>query len=86
MGTDGALEFPQLAIWKYGGERGWNFPIERREISCDGADAYTRQTAHFCAVIRGEAAPIVTAEDGARTLAAVNAVFEAADTGCRVTL
>jgi len=37
-------------------------------------------------VIRGEASPIVTAEDGALTLAAVNAVFEAADTGRRVTL
>jgi hypothetical protein len=37
-------------------------------------------------VIRGDEAPIITAEDGARTLASVTAVFEAAETGRRVVL
>jgi predicted dehydrogenase len=86
VGTVGALEFPRLAIWRHTGGSGWNFPLERREIACPGADAYARQVAHFCAVIRGEEAPLITAEDGARTLAAVTAVFEAAATGHRVTL
>jgi len=85
-GTAGALEFPRLAIWRHTGGMGWNFPLERREIDCPGADAFAQQCAHFCAVIRGEVPPIVSAEDGARTLAAVTAVFEAAETGHRVTL
>ncbi|HSF95927.1 MAG TPA: Gfo/Idh/MocA family oxidoreductase [Thermohalobaculum sp.] len=85
-GTAGALEFPDLAVWKQTGGEGWNWPIERHAVSYAGADAFARQTAHFCAVIRGEEAPIVTAADGARTLASVNAVFEAAETGCRVLL
>jgi len=85
-GTTGALEFPDLAVWKHNGGEGWRFPIERHAVPHVGADAFARQCAHFCAVIRGEEAPIITAEDGARTLAAVTAVFEAAETGRRVTL
>jgi predicted dehydrogenase len=85
-GTAGALEFPDLAVWKHIGGDGWNHPMERHAVPCEGADAYARQTAHFCAVIRGGEAPIITAEDGARTLAAVAAVFEAAETGRRVDL
>ena len=85
-GTAGALEFPDLAVWKHTGGEGWNHPMERHGVPYAGADAYARQTAHFCAVIRGDEAPIITAEDGARTLASVTAVFEAAETGRRVVL
>ncbi len=86
MGTEGALEFPDLAIWRQSEGTGWNNPIGRTEIAVEAADAYDRQCAHFCAVIRGQASPIITAEDGARSLRAVTAVFEAAETGRRVTL
>ena len=84
--TTGALEFPDLALWRHKGGQGWNHPIERHPITFDRTDAYARQCAHFCAVIRGEEAPIVDAEDGARTLAATTAVFAAAETGRRVDL
>lgn len=85
-GTAGALEFPDLALWRQPGEIGWHHPIERLAIPCSGADAYARQCAHFCAVIRGREAPAITARDGARTLRAVTAVFEAAGAGQRVVL
>jgi len=85
-GTKGALEFPDLAVWKHTGGEGWNHPMERHGVPYAGADAYARQCAHFCAVIRGDEAPIITAQDAARTLASVAAVFEAAETGRRVVL
>ena len=36
----------------------------------------SRQLAHFCAVLRGEATPLVTATDATRTLAATFAVSD----------
>ena len=86
MGTTGALEFPNLAIWRQADGVGWHHPIERETIAVDLGDAYERQCAHFCAVIRGEVEPIITAQDGARSLRAVTAVFEAAESGQRVRL
>jgi len=44
-------------------------------------DAYAEQLSHFCAVVRGEAEPIVSGEDAARSLAATVAILEAAATG-----
>ena len=85
-GTAGALEFPDLALWRQTEGVGWNHPIARHPVPVKGTDAYARQCAHFCAVIRGNEAPIISAEDGARTLRAVTAVFEAAETGRRVVL
>lgn len=85
-GTEGALEFPRLTIWRHDAGRGWNHPIACHPIPVETADAYARQCAHFCAVVRGDETPIVTAEDGARTLAAVLAVFEAAEAGRRIVL
>lgn len=87
-GTEGALEFPSLAILRHasGDGQGWHHGLERREIPYEGADAYARQCAHFCAVIRGDEKPLITAQDAALTLAATVAVFEAAESGRRVVL
>lgn len=86
-GTGGALEFPGLAIWKQVGEHSsWHDGIESRPVESATAEAFVRQCAHFCAVIRGDEPPLVTAQDGARTLAVTLAVFEAAQIGRRVVL
>ena len=85
-GTKGALEFPDLAIWRHDGGDGWHHPMKRQTVSVETADAYARQCAHFCDVIRGTVDPLVSAQDAARTLRAVMAVFEAAETGQRITL
>ena len=85
-GTTGALEFPDLAIWRNVGGRGWNHAMERQPVPFGQAEAYALQCAHFCDVVRGMAAPLVDAADGTRTLAATVAVFRAAETGERVDL
>ena len=50
------------------------------------ADPLERQLDHFCAVVRGETAPLVTAFDGARNVRVVEAIAEAARSGRTVAL
>ena len=52
----------------------------------DGAVFDYVQLAHFCAVIRGEAAPRVTARDGLANLRVTEAIAEAARSGTTITL
>ena len=44
-------------------------------------DPLAAQLEHFCAVVRGEAVPVVSAWDGAQDLLVVVAIAEAARTG-----
>ena len=85
-GTEGALAVPKLELWRYGEEQGWGASLSRERLSVDAADPLVRQIRHFCAVVRGEAAPTITGSDAVRTLLAVQAVFEAARTGRTVEL
>lgn len=86
-GTKGTLEFPGLALWHPAGKaQDWTDPLERRAVPYEGADAYERQCAHFCAVIRGDEAPRINAEDATAALQATLAVLDSADTGQRIAL
>ena len=77
-GTDGALAFPQMELWKYPDRdrRGWQYPIQNTVVAVRRADSLTVQLAHFCDVVRGTLPPLVDARDGARSLAAALAVLE----------
>ena len=77
-GTDGSLAVPTMRMWTYGAERGWNAPLQLTQLAQDEADPLARQLAHFCAVIRREAEPACSGEDGAKTLAATLAIHESA--------
>ena len=86
FGTDGALEFPALVVWRYRGAKSWTSPLAADSMSVPGGDAFALQLAHFAAVIRDGATPLVTGREGQRTLAATLALFEAARTGRSVAL
>ncbi|WP_038208002.1 Gfo/Idh/MocA family protein [Xenophilus azovorans] len=78
-GTEGSLSLPDLTLWRYAGERSWHAEMTREQTVVHAADPYTRQLAHFLALIEGDAAePVCSAEDGLRTLAATRAVLAAA--------
>ena len=85
-GTHGSLSLPDLALWHYRGERSWHAEMTLEQTVVHAADPYTRQLAHFGAVIEGREAPLCDALDGLRTLAATLAVRDAADTGQAVDL
>ena len=85
-GTDGALAFPQMELWKYAdhNQRGWQHAIEKSVVPASRADSLTLQLAHFCDVVQGTTPPLVDARDGARSLAAALAVLKSIATNTPV--
>ena len=85
-GTHGSLQVPTLSLYEFEGERSWFAPMRRQSLPVDTVDPLVRQLAHFCAVIRGQAEPLVSADEGLATLRAAMAVAEAARTGQLISL
>ncbi|MBV9653553.1 MAG: Gfo/Idh/MocA family oxidoreductase [Acetobacteraceae bacterium] len=85
-GTEGSLTLPSLTLWRYPGARGWGQPILAESMAVAPGNPYAEQLRHFAAVIRREEAPLTSADDGSRTLAATLAVKRAAGSGEIVTL
>jgi predicted dehydrogenase len=77
-GTEGSLAVPSLRLWRYGKDQGWNAPLIEEQAAVEPADPYEMQLRHFCAVVRGEEPPLVTARDAGVTLAVTCAIHEAA--------
>ena len=80
-GTDGALSIPDLRLWTHEGAPDWWSPIRATSLMRAQADPLAAQIAHFAEVIEGEAAPLVSAREGLRTLQALEAMTRAARTG-----
>lgn len=83
-GTEGALALPNLALWRHADRPSWWEPIGATRFPVPFEDPLVRQIEQFAAVVRGEAAPLVSGEDGLATLALVEAVQRAAASGERV--
>lgn len=77
-GDQGSLEVPTMRLRRYTGEASWWAPLSTERIEVPPLDPLVQQLTHFCAVIRGEAAPRVSAADAARTLEVTLAVAQAA--------
>lgn len=80
-GTGGSLAVPSLEHWRHEPGQGWGDPLTRRRHPVKPADAYVEQMRNFAAVIRGEAQPVVSGLEGARTLACTLAIVESAARG-----
>jgi len=84
-GTQGALSLPDLALWRYEGERHWHRELTREQSQVHEIDVYVQQLHHFRAVAERHEAPICSARDGWRTLQATQALLMAAHTAQRQT-
>jgi len=86
-GTDGSLGVPTMRLKTYARreDRSWWKPFQASVASVERASPLEQQLEHFCAVIRGEATPLVTARDGVQNLRVTEAIVEAARTGRTVT-
>jgi predicted dehydrogenase len=74
-GRKASLAVPTMNLWRHEEHGGnWQQPLVRKHLAKDRSLTYVNQLEHFIAVIRGEQAPLVTARDGAMTLAAILAV------------
>lgn len=80
-GTKGALSLPQLQLFTYAGEPSWHKPLQATTEPVDPALPHKMQLKHFVQVIQGHADPIVTPADNVKTLKALMAIKEAAESG-----
>ena len=81
-GTRGSLSFPTMRIKRHlhDEDRSWWLPMHAETAAVTRDDPLVRQLAHFCGVVRGEVAPLVTVQDGLHNLRVVDAIVEAART------
>ena len=79
LGTEAALDFPNLTIWRGAGPEpaSWADPLVATPLPWAGHEALPQQIRHFARVIAGAEAPRVDGRDGLATLAATMAVKEA---------
>ncbi|MEL6520195.1 MAG: Gfo/Idh/MocA family oxidoreductase [Pseudomonadota bacterium] len=80
-GTEAALSVPDLRLWHHPTARSWWAPIEAETLTYEASDPLERQLDHFGEVITGATAPLVSAEEGLKTLQVTEAIQHAAVTG-----
>jgi predicted dehydrogenase len=82
-GTHGTLHFPTLKLETFPteDEASWTRPFASSEVQVRRHDPLQAQLENFVAVIRGEGAPVVTAQDGLRNLQIIDAIRRSAATG-----
>ena len=88
FGTEGSIAFPRMELWRYlsADNAGWEQPLEQERHEPADVDPLAAQLAHFCRVIRREEPPLVSGEEGLRTLAATQAVLSSGSEGKPVEL
>lgn len=88
VGTGGSLAIPtmRLKVYDRKEDRSWWKPFRAAVAEVDRSDPLEHQLEHFCAVIRGEAQPLVTARDGLQNLRVTEAIAEAARTSLSVSI
>lgn len=67
--------------WRREPGEGWHHPLTRKRIPYVPEDAYVAQMRNFAQVIAGEDAPVMSGEEGLRTLASTLAIAASAKTG-----
>ncbi len=79
-GTRAALSLPDLTLWRQD-EPDWCRPLTPESIAVERRDPLQCQLEHFAAVIRGDAEPLVSGEEGAASLRVIEAIHESAESG-----
>lgn len=82
-GTNGSLSVPTMRLKTYPRpeDRSWWKPFEVGTVGMVRDDPLKHQIAHFVRVIRGEAPPLVSAQDGMQNLKVTEAIVQAAAEG-----
>ncbi|ALM53915.1 Gfo/Idh/MocA family protein [Halomonas huangheensis] len=83
-GRQASLSVPGMELWRHDRGGDWKGALLKERLQPPRTHCYPEQLAHFIAVARGEAAPVVSAREGVMTLAATLAVSRAAGEGGRV--
>ena len=82
-GGNGSLSVPTMRLKTYARaqDRSWHKEFEVGVVGMVREDPLKLQLRHFCAVLRGEASPLVSVHDGLQNLRVTEAISEAARSG-----
>lgn len=80
-GSEGSLSIPDLTLWNQNGKNDWWAPINATSMPRESSDPLVNQMEHFGRVIRGAESPLVSGEEGLRTLRVIEAIENSARTG-----
>ena len=80
-GSHGSLSVPDLTLWTHEELRDWWTPISATSVPRGASDPLINQIKHFLAVISGQEEPLVSGQEGLRTLEVVDAIQRASRTG-----
>jgi predicted dehydrogenase len=83
IGTNGSLGVPTMRLKYYEKkeDRSWFKPFKTKTFDIERTDPLASQIAHFGAVIRGEAKPLVSGRDGLQNLRVTDAIVAAGKSG-----
>ena len=85
-GSEGGLSLPSLQMWKHEGTPDWWAPIQKTTIPYENKDPLIVQMEHFADVIEGRDTPLVSADEGAKSLEVVEAIALSARNGRAIDL
>ena len=80
-GTHGSLSLPDLTLWHNQDVRSWWQPMSATTTPLEASDPLVNQIEQFVAVIRGSEEPLVSGEEGLKTLQVIEAIQNSAKTG-----
>lgn len=83
-GVAASLAIPTLDVWSHEGAQTWTTPLVAERAPRGTESPYVQQLRHLGDVAAGRAIPLVSAREGARNLAILEAVATAAATGSTV--
>ena len=79
-GSEGSLSIPDMRLWRHDGDKSWWNAISATTAPRAAADPLINQINHFAQVIRGAADPLISAQEGLRTMQVIEAIQAAART------
>lgn len=80
-GVEASLAIPTLEVWRHDGVRSWTTPLVATRDEVGTESPYVQQLRHLGEVAAGRAEPLVSAREGARNLAVLEAVVASAARG-----
>lgn len=84
-GSHGALSLPDLTLWKNADARSWWAPMNATTHEDETSESLVNQIKQFAQVIGG-ATPLVSGEEGVKTLSVIEAIHQSAASGKTVYL
>ena len=85
-GSHGSLSLPDLTLWKNPGERGWWQPVSATNQPYEAANPLAKQIEHFALVIQGQIRPMISGQEGLKTLQVTEAIHMSATNGMAIAL